>query len=67
MVAAVLSDTARPQISLRDLAGRVQAITADAPGIASYTPRRDERIALADAVTLLVGLGVLGVVEADGN
>ena len=67
VVAAVLSDTARPQISLRDLAGRVQAITADAPGIASYTPRRDERIALADAVTLLVGLGVLSVVEARGD
>jgi uncharacterized protein (TIGR02678 family) len=67
VVAAVLSDTARPQISLRDLAGRVQAITADAPGIASYTPRRDERIALADAVTLLAGLGVLSVVEARGD
>ena len=48
VIAAVLSDTARPQISLRDLADRVQAVTADAPGIASYAPRRDERIALAD-------------------
>jgi uncharacterized protein (TIGR02678 family) len=67
VIAAVLSDTARPQISLRDLADRVQAVTADAPGIASYAPRRDERIALADVVTLLVGLGVLSVVEARGD
>jgi uncharacterized protein (TIGR02678 family) len=67
VVAAVLSDTARPQISLRDLAGRVQAVTADAPGVASFDPRRDERIALSDAVTHLVGLGVLNVVEARGD
>ncbi len=67
VVAAVLSDTTRPQISLRDLAERVQAITADAEDITEFTPRRDERIALVDAVTLLVDLGVLSVVETRGD
>lgn len=67
VIAAVLSDTARPQISLRDLADRVQAVTADTPGIAEFTPRRDERIALADAVTRLVDLGVLSIVETRGD
>src|SRR5262249_31000151 len=67
VIAAVLSDTTRPQMSLRDLADRVQAITADIPGIADYSPRRDERIAFADAVTILVGLGVLSVVEVRGD
>ena len=67
VIAAVLSDTARPQISLRDLADRVQAITADASGVAGFTPRRDERIALADAVTRLVDLGVLSIVETRGD
>jgi uncharacterized protein (TIGR02678 family) len=67
VIAAVLSDTARPQISLRDLAERVQAVTADNPGIADFAPRRDERIALADAVTRLVDLGVLSVVETRGD
>lgn len=67
VVAAVLSDTARPQISLRDLAGRVQAVTTDTPGIADFTPRRDERIALADAVRRLVDLGILGIVETRGD
>ena len=67
VIAAVLSDTARPQISLRDLADRVQAVTADTLGIADFTPRRDERIALADAVTRLVDLGVLSVVETRGD
>lgn len=67
VTAAVLSDTARPQISLRDLADRVQAITADTPGIADFSPRRDERIALADAVKRLVDLGVLSIVETRGD
>jgi uncharacterized protein (TIGR02678 family) len=67
VVAAVLSDTTRPQISLRDLAERVQAIAADAEDITEFTPRRDERIALVDAVTLLVDLGVLSVVEIRGD
>ncbi len=67
VIAAVLSDTSRPQISLRDLADRVQAVTADTPGIADFTPRRDERIALTDAVTRLVDLGVLSIVETRGD
>jgi uncharacterized protein (TIGR02678 family) len=67
VIAAVLSDTARPQISLRDLVSRVQAVTAEAPQIADFTPRRDERIALADAVTRLVDLGVLSIVETRGD
>ncbi len=67
VIAAVLSDTARPQISLQDLADRVQAVTADTAGIADFTPRRDERIALADAVTCLVDLGVLSIVETRGD
>ena len=67
VIAAVLSDTSRPQISLRDLADRIQAVTADISGIADFTPRRDERIALADAVTRLIDLGVLNVVEIRGD
>lgn len=67
VIAAVLSDTARPQISLRNLANRVQAVAADTPGIADFTPRRDERIALADAVMRLVDLGVLSIVEMRGD
>lgn len=67
VIAAVLSDTTRPQISLRDLAERVQAVTTDAEGITQFTARRDERIALVDAVTLLVDLGVLSVVETRGD
>lgn len=67
VAAAVLSDTARPQISLRDLADRVQAITAGTRGLADFTPRRDERIALSDAVTYLIKAGILHVVEARGD
>jgi uncharacterized protein (TIGR02678 family) len=67
VAAAALSDTTRPQISLRDLADRVQAITADTPGLAYFAPRRDERIALSDAVTYLIKVGILHVVEARGD
>ena len=67
VAAAALSDTTRPQISLRDLADRVEAITADTPGLANFTPRRDERIALSDAVTYLIKAGILHVVEARGD
>ena len=67
VIAAILSDTTRPQISLRDLADRVQAVTAGAEGIAEFAARRDERIALVDAVMGLVELGVLGVVETRGD
>jgi uncharacterized protein (TIGR02678 family) len=67
VAAAALSDTTRPQISLRDLADRVQAITADTPGLANFAPRRDERIALSDAVTYLIKVGILHVVEARGD
>jgi uncharacterized protein (TIGR02678 family) len=67
VIAAVLSDTARPQISLRDLAERVQAVTAETAGIAEFTPRRDERIALVDALALLVDMGILTVVETRGD
>lgn len=67
IAAAVLSDTARPQISLRDLAGRIQAITASTENITEFTTRRDDRIALVDAVSLLVDLGVLTVVETRGD
>jgi uncharacterized protein (TIGR02678 family) len=67
VIAAVLSDTSRPQISLQDIAGRVRTITVDAGTIREFTPRRDERIALVDAVTLLVDLGVLSVVETRGD
>jgi len=67
VAAAVLSDTTRPQISLRDLAERIQAITASTDEITEFTARRDERIALVDAVSLLVDLGVLNVVETRGD
>ena len=67
VAAAALSDTARPQISLRNLADRVQAITAEVPGLANFAPRRDERIALSDAVTYLIKVGILHVVEARGD
>ena len=67
VAAAVLSDTARPQISLRDLAARIQAITAAAEGISEFIARRDDRVALVDAVGLLVDLGVLTVVETRGD
>ena len=67
VTAAVLSDTARPQISLRDLAARIQAVTAAAGGITEFTARRDDRIALVDAVSLLADLGVLAVVETRGD
>jgi uncharacterized protein (TIGR02678 family) len=67
VIAAVLSDTARPQISLRDLAERVQAVTAETAGIVEFAPRRDERIALVDALALLVDLGILTVVETRGD
>jgi len=67
VAAAVLSDTTRPQISLRDLAERIQAITASTDEITEFTARRDDRIALVDAVCLLVDLGVLNVVETRGD
>ncbi|MDP5184829.1 TIGR02678 family protein [Blastococcus sp. BMG 814] len=68
VVAAVLSDTARPQISLHDLVSRVQAVTADVEGVAEFdSALRPERIALIDAVTALIGLGVLGVVDSRGG
>lgn len=67
VTAAALSDTTRPQISLRDLADRVQAITADTPGLADFTPRKDERVALSDAVTYLIKAGILRVVESRGD
>jgi uncharacterized protein (TIGR02678 family) len=68
VAAAVLSDTTRPQISLHDLVDRIRAVTADREGLAAFVPtRREERIALVDAVTALVDLGVLRVVEARGD
>lgn len=77
VVAAVLSDTTRPQISLHDLVDRVRAVTAGHDGIPAFAPSpgagvtagqaRHERVALVDAVTALVHLGVLGVVEARGD
>jgi uncharacterized protein (TIGR02678 family) len=67
VAAAALSDTTRPQISLRDLADRVQAITADTPELVNFAPHRDERIALSDAVTYLIKIGILHVVEARGD
>jgi uncharacterized protein (TIGR02678 family) len=68
VTAAVLSDTARPQISLQDLVARVRAVTGDAPGVTEFVPSvRAERIALIDAVTALVSLGVLTVVDSRGD
>jgi len=68
VIAAVLSDTTRPQISLQDLVARVRAVTAGAAQIAEYDPaQRAERIALIDAVTALSGLGVLTVIDARGD
>lgn len=68
VTAAVLSDTPRPQISLQDLVERVRAVTADTDGVVEFVPaRRDERLALVDAVTQLVTLGVLAVVDARGD
>lgn len=77
VVAAVLSNTTRPQISLHDLVDRVRAVTADRDDIPTFTPSptldvtagraHRERVALVDAVTALVNLGVLDVVEARGD
>jgi uncharacterized protein (TIGR02678 family) len=68
VIAAVLSDTTRPQISLQDLDARVRAATADTDGLAPYDPARTaERTALVDAATVLVGLGVLTVVDTRGD
>ena len=67
IIAAVLSDLSRPQISLRDIVERVQAVTAETAGVAEFTPRRDERIALVDAIALLADLGVLSIVESRGD
>jgi len=68
VAAAALSDTTRPQISLHDLAGRVNALSADQPDVAPFTPtRRDERVALVDALGVLSALGVISVVETRGD
>lgn len=77
VVAAVLSNTTRPQISLHDLVDRVRAVTADRDGISTFTPSptpdvtagraHQERVALVDAITALVNLGVLDVVETRGD
>jgi uncharacterized protein (TIGR02678 family) len=68
VVAAVLSDTSRPQISLRDLVGRVSAATANRPKLEPFAPaRRDERVALVDAMDVLLGLGVLRLLESRGD
>jgi uncharacterized protein (TIGR02678 family) len=68
VTAAVLSDVPRPQISLQDLVDRVRQVSTDTPGIAAFVAsRRSERIALVDAITQLVALGVLAVVDARGD
>ena len=68
VTAAVLSDTPRPQISLQDLVERVRVLTADTSGLGDFvSTRRDERLALVDAVTQLVTLGVLRVLDTRGD
>jgi uncharacterized protein (TIGR02678 family) len=68
VAAAVLSDTSRPQISLRDLAARISAATADRPELEPFAPaRRDERVALVDAMEVLLDLGVLRLLESRGD
>jgi len=68
VAAAVLSDTTRPQISLRDLVERVTAAGADRSGLEPFTAtRRDERVALVDALEVLLDLGVLRLLESRGD
>jgi uncharacterized protein (TIGR02678 family) len=68
VAAAVLSDTSRPQISLRDVVDRIAAMTADRAGLEPFVPaRRDERIALVDALGAFADLGVLRLVESRGD
>ena len=68
VAAAVLSGTTRPQISLHELVDRVISATATTEEIATFvSTRRDERVALVDAVSALIGSGVLAIVEERGD
>jgi uncharacterized protein (TIGR02678 family) len=67
VVAAVLGDVGRQQISLQDLAERVTQLTTDDPTLAAYDATvAAERVALVDVVMLLIRLGVLRMLDQAG-